>query len=137
MLFRSSDEPSQVRHRVAMRVGAYPATAESEKKWSLRYINTYSVEANPGVWLAERSTHSFEWTRSRILLASRSLRLVGFDVAAIESLEDVLDTFRLDDDSAAMLHASNQMQTVTSEDCDELIHDASEYFGIINTVNRS
>jgi hypothetical protein len=132
-----SDEPSQVRHRVAMRVGAYPANAESEKMWSLRYINTYSAEAQPGVWLAERSTYSFQWTRSRMLVANRALSLIGFNTPRIESVEDALDTFRIDDDSVAILHASNQLQIVTDEDCEELIQDASEYFSTLNTANNA
>lgn len=134
---QDSDEPSQVRHRIAMRVGAYPASRDSEKQWTLKYADTYSVEATPGIWTAERSTYRFEWTRSKILLAKRTIQLFGVDAWQGETVEDELDHFHLRDDSAEILHASNQFETLTSDDCDELMRDMSEYFGAIDAINRS
>lgn len=129
--------PSTVLQRMAMRIAAKPATPESEKVWSFLYDTAYSVKPNGGQWLEERSLYLFRWTRSRTLVADRALTLFGFETPKIETVSDAIDTFRIDDDSVAILHASNQLQIVTDEDCEELIQDASEYFSTLNTANNA
>lgn len=131
------DMPTQVRHRMAMRVGARPPQDRYGKVWSLKYLDTYFAEDTLGEWRAERSTYSFEWTRGKVLVADRSLRLVGFESPYdSDDLETQLDHFQVRDDAAAILQAQEELRTVTEADCDELIKDMSEYFTVIDAVNR-
>ncbi len=131
------DEPAQVRHRMAVRIGVRPPSQDTPKVWSLKYFDTYSVEPEPGVWRAERSTYRFEWTRNQILMADRALRLVGFNTPHDEDLDYYLDHFSIDDDSAAILEVEDDIRMVTADDCEELIKDTSEYFRVVDAVESS
>ena len=132
------DTPQQIRHRMAVRVAARPPQDGTEKVWSLKYFDTYSVESQkePGTWVGERSTYRFEWTRSRVLMAERALRLVGFPTVREDNLESDLEHFRVFDDDAAILSVSDELRMVSSDDCDELIRDMSEYFSVIESIDR-
>jgi len=132
------DTPMQIRHRMAVRVAARPPQDGLPKTWSLKYFDTYFVESpsTPGSWVGERSTYRFEWTRSRILMADRTLRLVGFPSPREESLENDLEYFKVRDDDAAIIGVSDQMRMVSGDDCEELIKDMSNYFSVVESVDR-
>lgn len=133
------DAIRQVRHRMAMRVGARPPQDGLGKVWSLKYFDTYFgyAEDAPEKWRGERSTYRFEWTRGKVLMAERSLRLVNFDSPYDkDELEAHLDHFQLRDDDVAILQVQEELRAVTQPDCDELIKDTSEYFSVVDAVNR-
>lgn len=130
------EDPVQVRHRIAARVAAYPAHAGGAKSWSLKYFDTYFTEPTPGVWRGERSTYRFEWTRGRVLLAERTMRLIGFGVDPIDTVEETLDRLHLPDDTVPLLQVENELQAVTDKDCEDLIVDMSNYFSTVDTMNR-
>lgn len=132
-------EPAQVRHRLAARIGARPAGYENPKTWTLKYIDTYFVEAAPGAWIGERSTYRFEWTRERVLMADRAIKLVGLEPLYTEDQElDVsLEHFSVRDDTATILHATEQLKLITADDCDELIADVSNYLTVVESVYKS
>jgi hypothetical protein len=130
--------PMQIRHRMAVRIAARPPQERSDKIWSLKYFDTYFVESRdePGNWVGERSTYRFEWTRARILMADRTLRLVGFPAPYEENLENDLEHFKVSDDDAAILQVSEEMRMVSSDDCDVLIKDMSDYFSVVEAASR-
>jgi len=131
------DTPTQIRHRMAVRIGVRPPQENLPKTWSLKYFDTYFVEAQPGEWKGERSVYQFEWTRSRILMANRTLRLVGFEAPYDQDdLEAQLDHFKIRDDDAAILRVSEELRTVTEDDCEELIKDMTDYFTVVDSVSR-
>ena len=123
----NEDLPSRARHRLTMRFGAR-LSEEGERIRSLKYASTYSVEFAPEFWVAERATHRFEWTRQKVLLAERAIIITGLGEPQVETLADVFDNFKLRDDSVDILHASDQFQEITADDCEELIADMDEYF---------
>lgn len=132
------DTPTQIRHRMAVRVGARPPQDGLAKVWSLKFFDTYFVQSQstPDAWVGERSTYRFEWTRGRVLMADRALKIVGLPELYEESLENDLEHFRLRDDAAAILQASNELRTVSADDCEELKLDMMEYFSVLESVQR-
>jgi len=119
--------PSRARHRLTMRFGAR-LSDEGERIRSLKYASTYAVEFAPEYWVAERATHRFEWTRQKVLLAERAIIMTGLGEPARDTVADALEVFELKDDTVELLHASDQFQEITADDCDELIADMAEYF---------
>jgi|GEM_PF-2381226 len=125
--------PYEVRHRVSARIGVRQATAETPKTWSLKFFDTYfSKPRTPNsYWRAERSTYRFEWTRARVLMADRTLRLVGFDDGRDEDLEYYLDHMLLRPDEATFLSIEDDLRMISEADCDELIKDTADYFSTL------
>jgi hypothetical protein len=134
----SEELPMQIRHRMAVRIAARPPENRTDKIWSLKYYDTYFVESrnSPGNWLGERSTYRFEWTRSKVIMADRTLKLLGFSLVDDDSIERDLDNFSIPDDYAAILNANNEMKMVSSEDCDDIIKDMSKYFTSVESENN-
>lgn len=131
----AEDEIVQIRHRMAGRVGVRPPAPGSPKSWSLKYFDTFWAESKPGVWLGGRTLYRFEWNRMRTTLAERTLRVVGID-RPDESLDAYLDRFSVRDDDITMLSVKQDVENVTSEDCEDLMRDASDYFGVIDRMQK-
>lgn len=132
----AEENPAQIRHRMALRIGVRPARDGEDKVSSLKFLDTFFVEATPGEWRAERSTYRFEWTRRRVLMADRVMRLVGFGEAYDKSLQDDIEHFRIQDDAAALLQVSEELRMISADDCEELKRDMSDYVSVVETVSR-
>lgn len=128
---RQDTEPQEIRHRMAGRVGVRAASDGVSKLWSLKYYDTYWVHTRLNGWRAARTLYRFEWDRSRTLLAERTLRIVDGSQRDEASLADCADSFRFRDDEAAMWHVQQEIELVSADDCEELIHDAKAYFSIV------
>ncbi len=128
------DVPVQMRHRLAMRVGVRPPKDGMPKIWSLKFLDTYSVEARPGEWQFERSTYRFEWTRSKTLMADRATRLVCLGDYIPDELDWYLDRFSIPNDAIDILAASEQLRMVTADDCDELTNEVTSYLNVVEGV---
>ena len=129
-------EPLQARRRIAMRIGVRPPADGNSKVWSLRYFDTYHVEPTPNDWKTMRSIYRFEWTRTRALLAERTLRIVGDQQSQLKTLDEYFDqgvSFR--DDAAQILSVEEEMRAVSRGDCEEVIDAASDYFRLIDSVS--
>lgn len=131
----ADDEIVQIRHRMAVRVGVRPPEPGLQKSWSLKYFDTFWAESRPGVWLGGRTMYRFEWNRNRATLAERTLRVVGID-RPDETLDSYLDRFSVRDDDAAILSVRQDVENVTGEDCEDLMRDASDYFGVIDRMQK-
>lgn len=126
--------PSKLRHEMAIRVGARPATEGRSKLWSLKLIERFRVRDEEGVWRAEHSTYRFQWTRSQVLMADRTLKLVGFDdIDRDVALDWNPDTFSVADDLAEFMRISQEFGLISEGDCEELIKDTSDYFATFDS----
>lgn len=123
-----------IRHRMSGRVGARNEVGQP-RIWSLKYYDTYWANAD-GTWLGERTLYRFEWNRTRTLLAERTFRLVGIDQPDFDMGEQILN-FSFPDDAADIWHAQQQVETVTRDDCEELIRDATNYFEEIEAIHNA
>lgn len=101
----------------------------------MKYYDTYWANAD-GTWLGERTLYRFEWNRTRTLLAERTFRLVGIDQPDFDMGEQILN-FSFPDDAADIWHAQQQVETVTRDDCEELIRDATNYFEEIEAIHNA
>lgn len=128
-----AEELSQIRHRMAGRVGVKESADGSPKTWSLKYYDTYWVEHEAGQWLGERTLYRFEWDRLRTNMAERTFRLIGLDRPECD-LSDYIDHFTVRDDTPDILYAQQQIETVSIEDCAELINNAGEYYQKIDML---
>lgn len=128
------DEPTQVRHRMAIRVGARRRDDEP-KVLSLKFFDTYWVEHAPGEWRGERTLYRFEWNRSSVLMAERAFRLIGIEQPDMD-LEYYLDHLAIKDDMADIWHAEQEVGTVTSGDCEQIITAAHDYFSVVDALHE-
>lgn len=128
------EEPTQVRHLMAMRVGTRRED-DAPKVWSLKFFDAYWAEYAPGQWLGERTLYRFEWNRSAVLMADRTFRLVGIERPENE-LEYYLDHLTITDDMPDILHAEQQMSHITSEDCEHVLDSAQGYFSAVESVHQ-
>lgn len=126
--------PVRIRHRMAMLVGARPPEDRGMKTWKLTYFDTYNARSIEGSNRGARSIYRFEWDRRGVTMADRALRLTGFNVSSEQGLDYNLENFRIADDAAAILQLSEEIRTVTDEDCEELIKDMSDYFMAADAV---
>jgi len=130
-------EVGQMRHRMVGRIGVRRAE-RGIKLWSLKFYDTYWVETQPTQWQANRTLYTFEWNRVRTTMASRALQVIGDNVQRPpEDLADTLDTLSLRGDEPDIWHAEAQFETVTQGDCEQLIHDATDYFDIVDRLHAS
>jgi hypothetical protein len=125
----------QVRHRMTASVGAKQGDGE-ERRRTLALFDVYFIEPETGGETAVRSVYKFEWTRRRTLLAQRTLSVLSEHSSNGIALDDYLDRFSIADDAASMLGVSEEMRTVTAEDCDDLTETMAEYMGVIESIHH-
>jgi hypothetical protein len=128
------EEPVQIRHLMAMRVGTRREEGNL-KTWSLKFYDTYWTEHAANQWTGERTLYRFEWNRYATLLADRAFRLVGFERPE-ENLEYDLDHFYIPDDMPDIWHAERQMGRVTGHECDRMIQSAQSYFSAVQSQHE-
>jgi hypothetical protein len=123
-----SDEPLEIRHRMAGRMGR-KLVGRYNPVWSLKFFDTYWVQQDDEVWQAERTRYRFEWDRSGTLLSERYIRFLRTDTET-KSLDigDAIDNFSFADDEVAIWQAKGELEIVTSEDCELLIGDVRDYY---------
>lgn len=121
-----------VNRRIAMRFGLVASLQDEASTAHLHYFDTqrtYSVfgESSPPL----QTVYKFEWSRGKVLLAERTLRLLGGDTVEPRSLDLYLDAVSIPDDIASVLEAEDAFRAVSEKDCAILIDEASAYFSRI------
>lgn len=125
----------QVRHRMTASVGAKNIEG-AEKRRTLTLFDVYFIEPDSGGETAARAVYQFEWTRRRTLMAQKTLSVLSQESSNGVALDEQLDRFRVLDDAAAILGASEEMRMVTGEDCEDLAVDMSNYMDVIEAMHH-
>lgn len=131
--FDDSDEGLiSVNRRIAMRFG-FVASADGEASTAhLQYFDTQRVyslsgESQPPT----QSVYKFEWSRGKVLLAQRTLRVLDGTLPEERTLDSYLDTVSIPDDIASIIEADDALRAVCERDCEEIIREATHYFSRI------
>ncbi|MDN5819566.1 MAG: hypothetical protein L0H36_01885 [bacterium] len=113
---------------------------DNEKTWSLKFVDIEHQSSDPARATGERSVYLFEWTRARVKLARRSLQsfsragtsgqIDGTD--EMDALMNQIDRFKAEDDIAGQWALELEMEEVTAADCQDLLENASNFFGQID-----
>lgn len=127
------DDLTDIRHRMAGRIGVREPHGSRPKQWSLKYFDTFWVQQEDDNWLAERTIYRFEWNRLRVTMAQRAIRIIGDNSYDPDTgLDYTLEHPIIPTDAIEMLHVQQEMEMVTYGDCAELIAESKEYFRLLD-----
>ena len=120
------DYPTEIRHRMAVRIGRRTLDNIPLREWSLKFFDTYWYEQPEGRWSGIRTQYRFEWERDTVTLAERRLTIVPQTHRA--ELYDYLENATVHYGMTDLLSAEMEMSQITKDDCEELIADAANYY---------
>ncbi len=131
-LDESDDGLVSVDRRIAMRYGFLRSDSDKEGTAHLHYFDTQRTHTLSGEsQVPIQTVYKFEWSRGRVLLAERSLRLLTGSVAEPRTLDSYLDAVSIPDDIASTIEAEDRLRAVHGQECDAIIDEASQYFTLI------
>lgn len=114
-----------MRRGLTMRIDAQPT---EQKTWNLKLTDIVKVESSSGLWISEHTEYSFAWSRTRVHMAHRAIKILGLPSMAPESMKDYLEQSFRRDDIIEFLAMENNMSEVTEGDCEDIIQLVSDYF---------
>lgn len=133
--FDESEEGiTMINHRIAMRFGLASLGEGDATVAHLHYFDTKRAYPVFGERLPPLQTvYKFEWSRGKVLLAEKSMRLLGYRIPEPRSLESYLDSMVIPESIAPIedIEALDSLSHVTEQHCDEIIGEASAYFSRI------
>lgn len=128
------DYPAEIRHRMAIRIGRRTLDGIPIREWSLKLFNTRWYERPGGDWTGVRDRYSFEWMHDTVTLAERQAVIVP--QSHQPDLYDYLGHTVIREDAADILAAELEMAEVTADDCEQLIAEATDYYGQYTVFQR-
>lgn len=131
---------SELLRKLTARVGVRRHTETGKKTWTLKWSDIQHQRTVQGRIVGERTTYVFEWSKTRVELARRSLQAFNHEkmlrevdgVDAMDRLMNEISQFHVDDDVAQQWQLELNMEEVTRADCDWLIDDARQYFSQVD-----
>lgn len=130
---RHDGDPREIRHRIAGRIGRRACNEVPLREWSLKFYDTYWVEQGNGGWAAERTRYRFEWDQQRATLAEREIRVIGSEESGRDvTIEGALENFSMAENEADLWHVRSEVESVTADDCEQIIRDAAAYYDFVN-----
>lgn len=121
-----ADYPTEIRHRMAVRIGRKVVDNIPIKKWSMRMFDTLWYEQPEGEWDGIRTTYRFEWDRNTTTLAERMSYFVP--KAQQPEMDYYLEHASLIGRSIDLMDVALEMSQVTAGDCEVLIADVASYY---------
>lgn len=125
---------AMVNRRIAMRFGLVASNEDDSAIAHLHYFDTQRVYPVLGERLSPLQTiYKFEWSRGRVLLAEKSMRLLGYQMPEPRPLESYLDSMVIPENIASIedIESLDALSRVTEQQCDTIIGEASTYFSRI------
>lgn len=132
----ANEDPSEIRHRMAGRIGRKAINSVALREWSLKFFDTFWVQQPNGHWSAGRTRYRFEWDRARTTLSERSITILESTGATHSSTIAELLESGLQLEETELWNVRSDIAAVTAEDCDQLIADASEYYKRLIYLDR-
>ncbi len=131
-----NDDPSEIRHRMAGRIGRKAVNSVALREWSLKFFDTFWVQQPNGEWSAGRTRYRFEWNRSQTKLSERQIAVLESSGAGTsESIEDLIAN-RAQINDIDLWQVRSDIASVNAEDCEQLIVDATEYYERLIYLDR-
>lgn len=118
--------PTEIRHRMAVRIGRKVVDNIAMKQWSIRLFDTQWYEHPEGIWDGVRTVYRFEWGYDATTIADRQLYFVP--KTQQYEMEYYLEHAALLGQAIDLMDTALEMSQVTAGDCELLIADIANYY---------
>lgn len=126
--------PTEIRHRIAVRIGRQVLDNTPIKKWSIRLFDTKWYERPEGQWDGMRAIYRFEWDRHQATLAERTTFFVP--KAQQPEMDYYLENASWIGQTIDLMNIAFDMAQVTAGDCELLIADTADFYEQHSTLQR-